>query len=87
MGECRGSSLIGLVDTLQETLYGGYKWVEILLEGGGNDGMIGIEIPVREVVAHARDICPWNQWFVVANFRLDVFTASPISIRWTRTAS
>jgi hypothetical protein len=60
---------------------------EVMFDGRLEDGMRRVEVAMRESISHGGDLIPWNRVLVGEECALRPFTASPISMSRTRTAS
>jgi hypothetical protein len=68
-------------------LDGAFEVGQVFVDGGLQDGVGGVEVPVGEVVAHAGDLPPRDRWLGGQQIVRQCLTASPISSRRMRTAS
>ena len=71
----------------QQPLCGLDERRQVPLYGGGDYCVIGVKVPMGQVVAHTRDVGPRDRRLLGEYLGIDAFTASPISMRRTRTAS
>jgi hypothetical protein len=79
--------VLARLESGQEPLGRGDEWRKVVLDRGLDDRVSGVEVSVGEVVAHPGDVAPGDPGSVASRSGSMSFTASPISMRRTRTAS
>ena len=47
-------------DRLAEAANRVYERREVVFDGGADDGVVGVEVAVCQVVSHASDVLPWD---------------------------
>jgi hypothetical protein len=81
------SLIRGIGGVFDHALHGVEEGVEVVVDGRFDDRVGGVEVAVREVVAHSGDLAPRDAWPSSSHCSGSALTASPISRSRILTAS